>query len=202
MLSLLAFALFCCIQQRKKKTQETDIIHVDEHKKVEETTVPGPFGQQAVVISVEDDVHIDEEIRKTEKLGRHGLHAKSSAAEADQGNSSSLEVGTTSPGHEHHRSSSIQKRREKTPETDIIHIDEHTKVKETIAPNPFGQQAVAISLEDDVHIDEKIRKAEKIGHDLHAKSSSDEADQGNSCSLEVEVGTTSPGHERHHHHHH
>lgn len=113
---MLAFALFCCIQKRNKKkksaTQETDIIHFDEHKKVKETIVPGPFGQQAVVVTVEDDVHVDAEIRKNETVGHHGLHAKSpssSAHEAEQaGNSSSTEVvgGTaTSPGGEqqHHQ---------------------------------------------------------------------------------------------------
>ncbi|KAJ1411097.1 Proline rich extensin signature [Sesbania bispinosa] len=58
-------------------------------------------------ITVEDDVHIDEEIKKNETIGHHhGLHAKaksSSSGEADQvGNSSNIEVGTTSPAHEHH----------------------------------------------------------------------------------------------------
>ncbi|GAU21075.1 hypothetical protein TSUD_09920 [Trifolium subterraneum] len=52
------------------------IMHINEHKKGKETIVPGPFEQQAVVISVEDDVHLDE-VRMSKKLG-HGLHAKSS----------------------------------------------------------------------------------------------------------------------------
>lgn len=58
--------------------------------------MPGPFGQQAVVITVEDDVHVDE-TKKTDKLGS-GLHAKSSSAEANHHNSSSQEAGA-SPGH-------------------------------------------------------------------------------------------------------
>ena len=99
---MLAFALFCCIQNRKKKTQETDIIHIDEHKTIKETVVPGPFGRQAVIITVEDDVHIDEEIKKKTEKGGHGLHALPSSAEVDQGNSSSVEVATTSPGRELH----------------------------------------------------------------------------------------------------
>lgn len=104
-LSLLAFALFCCVQKRKKKTQqETDIIHIDEHKKVKETIVPGPFGQQAVVITVEDDVHIDEVIRKNEEKEGHGLHAKSTveAAKDDSSNQGEIIERTTSPGHEQH----------------------------------------------------------------------------------------------------
>jgi len=154
LLSLFTFVLFCCFQKRKeKKTQETDIIHIDEHKKGKETIVPGPFGQQAVVISVEDDVHVDES-KKSKKLG-HGLHA-------DDAKSSSA----------------------------IIHIDEHKKGKETNAPGPFGQQAVAISVEDDVHVDESM-KSEKLGHGLHAKSSSAEATHHSSNSLEI---GTSHGH--------
>ena len=36
----------------------------------------GPHGTQTVVLSVEDDIHIDEEIKKNEKI-EEGLHAKS-----------------------------------------------------------------------------------------------------------------------------
>jgi hypothetical protein len=106
--------------------------------------VSGPFGQQAVEISIEDDVHVDEE-KKKETLD-HGLHAKTSSA--------------------------------------IIRIDEHKNGKETIVPGPFGQQAVEISVEDDVHVDE-ARKTEKHDHGLHVKSSSAEANHNNSSSLGV-----------------
>ncbi|WJX15899.1 hypothetical protein P8452_05996 [Trifolium repens] len=151
LLSLITLVLFSGFQKRKeKKTQETDIIHIDEHKKGKETIVPGPFGQQTVIISVEDDVHVDE-ARKKETLD-HGVHAKSSSA--------------------------------------IICIDEHKKGKETIVPGPFGQQAVEISVEDDVHVD-KARKSEKHGHGLHVKSSLAEANHDNSSSLDV---GTSDGH--------
>lgn len=99
---MLAFALFCCIQRRKKKTQETEVLHFDEHQTVKETIVPGPFGRNTVVVTVEDDVHIDEEI-KTEKVG-HGLHAKSSSPhEADRVTSGSIvEVATPLRALEHH----------------------------------------------------------------------------------------------------
>ncbi|CAL5206454.1 unnamed protein product [Lathyrus oleraceus] len=136
LLFLFAFALYSFFQKRNERTQETDIIHIDEHKKGKETITPGPSGKQAVAISVEDDVHVDE-TRKKEKLG-HGLQAKSSS--------------------------------------DIIRIDEHKKGNKTIVPGPFGQQAVVISVEDDVHVDE-ARKSEK-----HAKSSLAEANHHNSNS--------------------
>ncbi|RYR54823.1 hypothetical protein Ahy_A06g030091 isoform C [Arachis hypogaea] len=105
-LSMLAFALFCWVQKRKKKTEETDIIHIDEHKKIKETIVPGPFGTQTVVISVEDDVHIDEEIKKkTEEGGHHhhGLHVEPSSSSTDQGTSRSAddEVGISKLLHHH-----------------------------------------------------------------------------------------------------
>lgn len=100
-LSLLAFALFWFIKKRKKRTsQETEVIHIDKHKKVKEEIVSGPFGPQTVVLSVEDDVHIDEEIKK-EKLG-HGFHAKSSSADDDQVMPTRHDVGNTSSGYEHH----------------------------------------------------------------------------------------------------
>ncbi|CAI8605274.1 unnamed protein product [Vicia faba] len=120
-LYLLTFALFCFFKKGNEKTQETNIIHIDEHKKGKETITP-------------------DETRKKEKLD-HGLHAKSSSA--------------------------------------IIHIDEHKKGNKTIVPGPFGQQAVVISVEDDLHII-KARKNEKHGHGLHAKPSSAEANHRNS----------------------
>lgn len=81
------------------------MVHIDEHKKITETIVPGPFGKPTVIISVEDDVHVDEVIKKNEAVG-HGLHAEASKAESDQNNiaTSSNENATitTSPGREHH----------------------------------------------------------------------------------------------------
>ncbi|KAK2453087.1 protein TRACHEARY ELEMENT DIFFERENTIATION-RELATED [Trifolium repens] len=74
-------------------------MRVNEHKKGKETIVSGPFGQQAVVISVEDDMHLDE-ARMSEKLDR-GLHAKSSSSEENHHNSNSLEVGTSHGRHHH-----------------------------------------------------------------------------------------------------
>ncbi|XP_059631658.1 protein TRACHEARY ELEMENT DIFFERENTIATION-RELATED 7A-like [Cornus florida] len=76
-LAFLAVALCCFIKKRKKKTvQETDIIRADEHLKIKEAIVQGPHGQEAVVLSIDDDVHVDEVIRKNEVFGE-GMHAKS-----------------------------------------------------------------------------------------------------------------------------
>ncbi|KAK7293742.1 hypothetical protein RJT34_16615 [Clitoria ternatea] len=101
LLSMVAFALFCCLQRKKKKTQETEVIHYDEHRTIKENIVPGPFGREVVQVTVEDDVHIDAEIKKDEKAG-HALHAKPPSTETDQGTSSSIvEVATSSPAQEH-----------------------------------------------------------------------------------------------------
>ncbi|XP_019438627.1 PREDICTED: glyceraldehyde-3-phosphate dehydrogenase, testis-specific-like [Lupinus angustifolius] len=154
LLSLLTFALCCSIKKSKeKKTRETDIIRVDEHKEIKETIVTDPFGKQAVVLSVEDDVHIEEEIGKNEEKVGHSLHAES---------------------HQ---------------EMDIIHVDEHKKIKETIVADPFGQKEVVLSIQDDLHIEEeKTKNYEKFDQNLHATE-----DQGNSSS--TIVGTTSSDHE-------
>jgi hypothetical protein len=46
-LAFLAAAVFCCIKRRKKKTvEETDIIHVDEQRKVKEAIIEGAHGPQ------------------------------------------------------------------------------------------------------------------------------------------------------------
>ncbi|KAL3845445.1 hypothetical protein ACJIZ3_002848 [Penstemon smallii] len=73
------FALWCIITKRKKKTvQETDLISADEHLRVKEAIVEGPHGPQTVVLSVEDDKHIEEKIMKNEELGgKSHMHAKS-----------------------------------------------------------------------------------------------------------------------------
>ncbi|KAF2282844.1 hypothetical protein GH714_043300 [Hevea brasiliensis] len=76
-LAFLAVALCCFLKKKKKKeVKETDLIHVDEHKKAKEAIVEGPHGPKVVILDIEDDVHVDEVIKKEEKLGK-GLHAKS-----------------------------------------------------------------------------------------------------------------------------
>ncbi|OVA00287.1 hypothetical protein BVC80_1495g77 [Macleaya cordata] len=102
-LAFLSVAL-CCFMKRKKKkmVQETEIINIDEHMKVQEVIVPGPHGKQAVVLSIEEDVHIQEAIKKNERVGE-GLHTKSlESSEGLHGTSSAesasrnLDVGASS----------------------------------------------------------------------------------------------------------
>ncbi|OVA00286.1 hypothetical protein BVC80_1495g75 [Macleaya cordata] len=74
--------------------QETEIINIDEHMKVQEAIVPGPHGKQAVLLSIEEDVHIQEAIKKNERVGE-GLYTKS--VESNEG----LHVGASSSGSNH-----------------------------------------------------------------------------------------------------
>nr|CAN62653.1 hypothetical protein VITISV_033269 [Vitis vinifera] len=128
--------------------QETDIIKVDEHLTVKEAIVPGPHGEQAVVLFVDDDVHIQEEIRKNEKFGQGHLHGKSAQ-------------GITS---------AIGKKKNMVQETEMVNVDEHLKVKEAMLAGPHGAQALALCMEDDKHIHEEIQKNEKLGEGLHGKA--------------------------------
>ncbi|KAM1005562.1 hypothetical protein ACFX1T_002447 [Malus domestica] len=138
-LAFLAVSLLCCIKRRKKKTiQETNFIHIDKHRKMKEAIVEGPNGPQAVVLSVEDDVHVDEEIRKNETIAHKGLHGKV-------------------------KSSDVQS------DTEIVNVGEHRNVKEDIE-GPHASKAVVLTVEDDVHIDEILRKNEKVGKGLHGNA--------------------------------
>lgn len=98
-LAFLAVALFCFLKKKKKKTaQETDIVHVDEHFRVKEATVPGLHGTKAVVLEIEDDVHVDKEIVKTERtMQGSNLHSSKEYSKA-------LEIaGTTSSSTSDHQ---------------------------------------------------------------------------------------------------
>ncbi|KAH1064038.1 hypothetical protein J1N35_029025 [Gossypium stocksii] len=68
-LAFLAVTLFCFLK-RKKKVEETDTVHVDEHLKVKEATVPGSHRPHDGILDIEDDVHVAEEIVKTKKVER------------------------------------------------------------------------------------------------------------------------------------
>ncbi|KAK2972418.1 hypothetical protein RJ640_026990 [Escallonia rubra] len=68
------------------------------------------------------------------------------------------------------------RKKKNTQETDIIRREEHLNVKGAFAPGPHGAQAVAISIEDDIHTDEVIRMNEEYETGLHAKSADNNAD--------------------------
>ncbi|KAL4588547.1 hypothetical protein LXL04_001438 [Taraxacum kok-saghyz] len=69
------FALCWIIKKYKcsKRSEKNEMVHVDEHLKVRENVVQGPNGMKAVAISIDDDIHVDEEdeSRKEEKLGKY-----------------------------------------------------------------------------------------------------------------------------------
>lgn len=46
--------------------EETDEVRVEKHVQVHEDIVAGPHGTQTVVLTIDEDVHIEEEINKTE----------------------------------------------------------------------------------------------------------------------------------------
>eukprot|EP00257_Ricinus_communis_P025361 XP_025012775.1 proline-rich receptor-like protein kinase PERK2 [Ricinus communis] len=74
-LAFLSVALCCFIKKRKKKNiQKTEIIDFDEHMKVQETIVPGPHGEQMKVLTIEEDIHINEKIKKNENRSKDFLH--------------------------------------------------------------------------------------------------------------------------------
>lgn len=44
--------------------KKAEIVRIDEHMKVQEAIIPGPHGEQTTVLTIEEDVHIEEEIKK------------------------------------------------------------------------------------------------------------------------------------------
>lgn len=73
-MAFLCIALCCFIKKRKKRAvQETDIVRIDEHAKIHEAIIQGPHGAQAVILSIDEDVHVQEEIKRNEMVGK-GSH--------------------------------------------------------------------------------------------------------------------------------
>lgn len=68
-----------------------------------------------------------------------------------------------------------------------IDIDEHRKVQEMVVPGPHGPRRVVLSMEDDVHVHDKVSKNEvdMVGKGLHGESK-----QGTARALEGGVGPT------------
>ncbi|KAI3820388.1 hypothetical protein L1987_07934 [Smallanthus sonchifolius] len=65
------------------------MVHVDEHLKVRKNIVRAPNGLEAVSITVDDDLHSDEqeECMKNEKVGKHLHQTPSDASNAQSTNS-------------------------------------------------------------------------------------------------------------------
>ena len=61
--------------------------------KVHKAIVPGPHGEQVKILTIEEDIHIDEEIGKTEKV-MEGSHVKS-AHDHPQANEMAESSGST-----------------------------------------------------------------------------------------------------------
>ncbi|XP_039071273.1 tumor necrosis factor ligand superfamily member 6-like [Hibiscus syriacus] len=74
LLTFLAATLFCFL--KKKEVQKADAVHMDEQMKIKEAIVEGPHGTSSVLLEIEDDIHIDEEIAKTQRIGNgSNLHS-------------------------------------------------------------------------------------------------------------------------------
>ncbi|CAI9115622.1 OLC1v1016576C1 [Oldenlandia corymbosa var. corymbosa] len=96
-----AFAALCCFLKKKKKksVEKTEIIDIDEHLKVKEAIVQGPHGTKTVVLSVDDDVHINEmDIikEKTKSLSGEQQQKMHAIAKNEEITPSDLEEGTAS----------------------------------------------------------------------------------------------------------
>ncbi|KAL7582360.1 hypothetical protein Lser_V15G45710 [Lactuca serriola] len=76
-LALPLFALCYILKKSKcnKMAEKSEMVHIDEHLKVNENILQGPNGTKLVAITIDDDLHVDEEeeCRKNEKLGKE-LH--------------------------------------------------------------------------------------------------------------------------------
>ncbi|KAI5650144.1 hypothetical protein M9H77_36149 [Catharanthus roseus] len=98
------FALWCFLKKREKKTDiertHDEILKVDEHLKIKEKIEEGPHGKETVVLSVEDDVHMErievDEMRKKESLCQENMES------AEISNPSGIEEGRSSSSPKHH----------------------------------------------------------------------------------------------------
>ncbi|XAR62436.1 hypothetical protein NMG60_11017187, partial [Bertholletia excelsa] len=98
-LALFAMALCFFVKKRKKKTEQgTDVIRKSEHLKVKEDFVKRPGGREAVVLTIEDDVHVEEAKRKKEMSGE-GVVVGSSAGKITR----DLAEGTSTPSTSAHQ---------------------------------------------------------------------------------------------------
>ncbi|CAN1175919.1 Protein TRACHEARY ELEMENT DIFFERENTIATION-RELATED 6 [Linum perenne] len=74
-------AAICCYMKKmnkeKKRTEhKTEIIHVDDHKRVKEAIVHGPRGPRSVILEIDDDLHVDGTVRKDETVENFREHGR------------------------------------------------------------------------------------------------------------------------------
>lgn len=85
-------ALWCFLKKKKKKkmVRKAENVHIDEHRTVKENIIQGPHGTENVMLSVEDDIHIEEDIKKSEiENFQKGLHLNSGMIDAGEPSSTS-----------------------------------------------------------------------------------------------------------------
>ncbi|XP_042021086.1 protein TRACHEARY ELEMENT DIFFERENTIATION-RELATED 7A-like [Salvia splendens] len=80
-LAFVAAVLFCFIKKRQKKiVRETHNVKIEEHVRVHEDIVPGPHGTPTVVLTIDEDLHVEEEIHNTSEVVKSkGSHLSSQA---------------------------------------------------------------------------------------------------------------------------
>ncbi|MFS7940997.1 hypothetical protein Hanom_Chr05g00470961 [Helianthus anomalus] len=88
-LALVAWCFIMNTAKCSKTTNKDEMVHVDEHLKVRKNFVKGPNGTEAVSISVDDDLHIDEQDERTknEKVGKNLDQTPSDAVRAESSTS-------------------------------------------------------------------------------------------------------------------
>ncbi|KAL9229653.1 hypothetical protein vseg_005098 [Gypsophila vaccaria] len=98
-LAFLSAALFCYMKKRKRTIKEFDNYEFDEKMKVQEQIVHGPHGEQAVLVTLEEDIHAHETKIKDEIVGE-ASHARS----AHQPQSLGVAPANLSTAHHHSES--------------------------------------------------------------------------------------------------
>lgn len=70
-------------------------MEIDERIRVHEDIVPGPHGKKTVILTIDDDVNIEEEIKKNEVVG------KSSHMKSAENHPQALDMVATTSDHTH-----------------------------------------------------------------------------------------------------
>lgn len=101
-LAFLAIALCYLIKKRKKRAiQETDVVRIDEHVRVQEAIIQGPHGAQAVILSIEEDEHVEEDIKRNEMVGK-GIISHMIGPTKDHPQALVMATSTSESGDHHH----------------------------------------------------------------------------------------------------